>query len=403
MDTPWIHKYKPKKMSEVVGQNDAMSAIDSFVKNFKKQRKKAILAYGPSGSGKTVSVYAIADKYDYEIIEVNASEFRNKEQIELKVGSAIKQQSLFSRGKIVLVDEVEGLSGTKDRGGLSAVVSLIKESAFPIVLTCQNPWDNKFSSLRNVCTLLKFSELDYVDIFKFLVEICNKEKVKYDELALKSLARRSGGDMRAAINDLQTLAEKDRAITREDVDSLSERMRIESMPSALVKILKNSDPVIALSAFDNVDEDINKQLLWLDENIPKEYKNPNDLSRAYEMLSRADVFMGRISRWQHWRFLAYVAELISAGVAVAKDLKYREFVEYRPTARLLKIWRANMKYQKRRAIAQKVAAHTHASSSRVLESTLPYLQVMFKNDAKLASQLAEELDLDDEEIAWLRK
>jgi len=179
MAAPWIHKYKPEKISEVVGQEGAVSDIDNFIKNFKKQKKRAILAYGPSGSGKTVSAYAIAERYDYEVIEVNASEFRNKDQINTKVGSALQQQSLFSKGKIVLVDEVEGLSGTKDRGGLSAIIALIKKSAFPIILTCQNPWNTKFSTLRSNSNLVKFNELDHNEIYRFLEKICKKEKVKF--------------------------------------------------------------------------------------------------------------------------------------------------------------------------------------------------------------------------------
>jgi replication factor C large subunit len=403
MAMPWVHKYQPKKISEIVGQKEALDDIDNFVTNFKKQKKRSVLAYGPSGSGKTISVYAVAEKHGYEVIEVNASEFRNKDQINQKVGGALQQQSLFSKGKIVLVDEVEGLSGTKDRGGLSAIIALIKKAAFPVVLTCQNAWNQKFSTLRSNSNLVKFNELDYADIYTFLADICNKEKVKFDELALKGLARRCGGDMRAAINDLQSLAEIGSKVTKEEVDSLSERFKIETMPSALVKVFKNSDPEIALSAFNNVEEDFDKRFLWLDENLPKEYTNPADLARAYAMLSKADVFKGRIRRWQHWRFLVYVNALMTAGIATSKDLKYKEFIQYKPTTRIFKLWRAKMKYQKRKAIAQKIAEHTHTSAKRVISSTLPYFQVIFKKDKKVSDQLAEELGLDKEEVAWLRK
>ncbi len=403
MALSWIKKHEPKKISEIGAQKKAVEALDSFITSFSRQKKKAALVYGPSGSGKTISVYAVADKHGFEVLEVNASDFRNKEQIDSKVGHASRQMSLFTKGKVILVDEIEGLSGMKDRGGLAALAKLIDKSAFPLVLTAQNPWDKKFSAVRKKSNLIHFEEIDYTEVYGVLKNICKKEKIKFDDIALKGLARRSGGDLRAAINDLQGLADKKKELTKEDLETLSERNRIESMPSALIKVLKNSDPKIALSAFNNVEEDIDKQFLWLDANIPKEYKKPEDLARAYECMSRADVFKGRIRRWQHWRFLVYVNALLTAGVAVSKTEKNKDFVEYTETKRLLKIWMANMKYQKRKAIAAKIAEKTHTSSKSAIKDTLPYLQQLFKGNKKLGEKIAEELELEKEEFDWLRK
>jgi len=403
MALSWVKKYEPKNISEIGIQKDAVNAVDEFIANFSKQKKNAALLYGPSGSGKTVSVYAVAAKHNFEVLEVNASDFRNREHIESQVGNASRQMSLFSKGKVILVDEIEGLSGQQDRGGLAALAKLMDDSAFPLVLTAQNPWDKKFNAIRKKSSLIQFGEPGYLDVFLVLRKICNAEKVKFDEIALKGLARRAGGDLRAAINDLQGIAGEKKEIKNEDLEKLSERNKIESMPSALIKVLKNTDPKIALSAFNNVEEDIDKQFLWLDENLPKEYKNPEDLAKAYGCMSMADVFKGRIRRWQHWRFLVYVNALLTAGIASSKSEKSREFVQYTPTKRLLKIWAANMKYQKRKAIAAKIAEKTHASSSRVMKDTLPYLHAIFRKNKKLGEQIAEDLDLEKEELAWLRK
>src|SRR3989344_970244 len=110
-----------------------------------------------------------------------------------------------------------------------------------------------------------------------------------------------------------------------------------------------------------------KIFLWIDENLPREYDKPDDLAKAYDVLSRADVMYGRISRWQHWRFLSYVSELLTAGIAVSKKEKYSKFVQYQPTQRILKIWIANQKYLKRKAIAQKIAGATHSSVKEVIK------------------------------------
>ena len=398
----WIIKYEPKTEKEIIGQDEALKQLDNFITSYKKQKKKAAFIYGPSGCGKTILAKVLARKHNLELIEVNASDYRTKEQIEERIGNAIKQQSLFSVGKLILIDEIDGLSGMKDRGALTTIADLMKDSKFPIICTATDPYDQKFSGFRAKTMLIECNTLDHNTIAIMLKFICDKEKIKYEELALKGLARRSGGDMRAAINDLQGLATNG-SITQKQLEELSERLHMESMPNALIKVFKNSDPKVALSAFDNVSEDTDQQFLWISENLPKEYEK-KDLARAYDHVSRADVFRGRISRWQHWRFLTYINTFLTAGIATAKDAKSKGFVQYSPTMRLIKIWQANMKYQKRKAIAKKIAERTHASTSDVIQSMLPYLKETFKNiDKEKKQSLIEELDLDSEEVEWLEK
>ena len=397
----WVKKYEPRDPSEILGQ-PGLQDLEKFISNFKGQKKKALLLYGTPGCGKTSSVYTLANKYRLEVVEVNASEFRNSEQIKLKVGNALKQQSLFTKGKIILVDEVDGISGTKDRGGVGEVVTLIEDAAFPIILTANNPWHSKFSSLRRKCTLVQFETLDYSIVFEVLKKICEQEGVSFDEKALKTLARKADGDLRAGINDLQTLSQAEKTLDMELVEDSSDRMRKESMFKALVKVFKGSDVKVALEAFDHVDEDFDKWILWVTENLPLEYKG-EDLAEAYEWVSKADVFRGRIRRRQYWRFLVYVKQLLTAGVCVSKKEKQKGFVQYQQTQRLLAIWKANMKYQKRKAIAEKIALETHVSAQRALQETLPYVQFIIRNNKEAGDQLVLALDLNKEEVAWLRK
>ncbi|NQV08218.1 replication factor C large subunit [Candidatus Woesearchaeota archaeon] len=399
---PWIRKYRAETTKDIVGQDTAVSKLRGFISNF-KAGKKSVLLYGPTGCGKTVSVYAIAAENNYEVLEVNASDVRNKDEINFRVGIAMNQQSLFSKGKIILVDEVDGLSGRKDRGGASALAKLIDNSSFPIVMTANNPWDQKFTALRKKADMVEFHHLNYISIFNFLKNICKKEGVSYDETLLKSLSRRVGGDLRAAINDLQTLVGEKKELKKQDLESLGERRQTESMMQALVKVFKTTDPVIARSAFENVDEDVDKTMLWIDENLPKEYTRPKDLIKAYDNMSKADVYKGRIRRWQHWRFLVYINDLITAGVALSKDEKYPGFVKYSPTTRILKLWKANMMYMKRKEIAGKIAEKTHISTKTAVRDVVPYMKEIFNKNKNMSNELASYFGFEKEEVEWLRK
>ena len=336
---PWTQKYIPKNTKEVFGQNKAVSQLLDFISNYKSMKNKCCLLHGGVGSGKTSSVHAVANELNLELIEMNASDFRNKDKIETFLGSAIGQQSLFFKSKIILADEVDGISGTKDRGGLQAIMKLIEKSTFPIICTVNNAYDQKLSSLRKKCIVVEFSTLDYRTIANNLKRILDNEGCKYEEDALKALARRAGGDMRACINDLQTLTasgQKDLTIAAVKDMENNERNKTENMMNAMLKVFKTTDIQVARTAFDNVDEDMDKIGLWLEENIPKEYEGKS-IRDAMMCMSKADVYKGRIRRWQHWRFIVYIFALYSAGVALSKDEKYKKFVKYEPTTKILKL------------------------------------------------------------------
>jgi len=154
---PLIRRYSPKSEQDIISQNT--SQISSFINSYKKQKKKALLIYGPTGTGKTSSVYAIANDLNLEVFELNASDFRNKDQINTKLGAALNQQSLFSQGKLILIDDIDGLSGTKDRGAIPEVIRLMQKSIYPIILACHNPYDKKFSSLRSKVVMVEYTPI----------------------------------------------------------------------------------------------------------------------------------------------------------------------------------------------------------------------------------------------------
>lgn len=398
---PWTVKYYPHSSSDIQGQNKAVESLLSYIKNFK--RGKAALIYGSPGCGKTSSVYAIAKELDLELIEVNASDARDADSIKEKLGNAVGQMSLFSKSKIILIDEVDGVSGNSDRGGLSELSKIIDKTSFPVIMTANDPFDAKFSTLRKKSEMIEFHALAYPSILAVLKKISLAEKIEFDEIALTSLARRAGGDLRGAINDLQTLSEHTKKLSRQDVDELSGRAQKETMINALMRIFKTTSPEIALPALDDVDEEIDDVFLWIDENLPKEYVKHEDLAKAYDTLSLADVFRGRITRWQHWRFLSYINNFLTAGIALSKKEKYPGFNKYTRTTRILNIWQYNQKNAKKKSVAQKIAIKTHTSMKRAMSDTLPYLKKLYAANKEESSKLSAYFDFDKEEINYLMR
>ncbi|MFC1648584.1 replication factor C large subunit [Nanoarchaeota archaeon] len=396
----WVQKYRPKSAKDIQGQDKAVGELKAGVQNFQKGDKPMLL-FGPPGTGKTCSVYAVANDLNLEVVEVNASDVRNKDGINQIVGGAIGQQSLFSKGKIVLVDEIGGLSGQKDRGGVQAIMKLMDNSSFPVVMTANDPYVQKFSKLRTKCKMIEFGNLSYTSVASKLKEVAQAEGIKADDEALKTLARKVRGDLRAAVNDLQTLTGDSKKLKKKDVEDVDDRRRKDSIFNALMRIFKTTDSEIARTAYDEVETDLDEIFLWTENNIEEEYKKPEDIANAYDALSIADRFYGRIRRWQHYRFYVYIYDLLTAGIALSKQEKYKGFTKFKRSTKPLKIWRSNQKLAIKKGIAVKIAVKTHTSKKVAMQSTLPYLKAGMNN--KDFSQIAQDFyELDEGEVDWLR-
>src|SRR3989344_469794 len=180
-----LNKYKPKSLKEIIGQDNAISKLKKSVND-----KKAALIYGIPGIGKSSSVHALARDLDYEILEINASDYRNKEQIDEKVGGSARQASLFSKGKIILIDEIDGLN-SKDKGAITEIVDILKETGHSVIIIGNDIWDSKFKDLRKNCELIQFDKLNYLDVLKILKSIIYREDKNVDEEHLRKIAMNS--------------------------------------------------------------------------------------------------------------------------------------------------------------------------------------------------------------------
>lgn len=392
----WTKKYNPNKIEDILGERNTLHKLEDFILNYKKQKKRSIIISGPAGVGKTCSVYAIANENDLEVLELNASDFRNKEEVNEIILNSARQASLFHKGKIILIDESDGFSGVEDRGGIQALSNLLALSVFPIVLTTNDIWQDKLSTIRSKSIILKFDPLAIKDILNMLKKISEAEGINAKEEILKKIASKSGGDARAAINDLQVLVSiKD--FRDEDLIGIGDRERKEEVFEILNLIFKSKDIELISKKSELSGVDIDALFLWIEENLPFEYSE-NDLNLAYDNLSKSDVFRGRIRRWQYWRFLVYQRFLMSESVALSKTKINSRFVQYKRSGRILKIWQAKSKYKMRKSICEKLSKTMHVSSKRAVTEIFPYISNSLKK-----KEYIHKFGFSDDEIKFLNK
>lgn len=387
----WVEKHRPKKFSEIRGQDLAVEKVQNFIRNFKFGKKAAIL-YGPPGTGKTTIAHAIAAETNSEIFELNASDFRSGEKLQQILRPAMEQQSLAKKGKIILVDEVDGISAL-DKGGLAELLALTEKSQYPVIITANDIWDKKFSVLRSKSELIQLKEIDYGIIKSILIDILRKEKKFIEANVLTSISINAKGDIRAAINDLHAISTSHSA---GDSIVLDERNKEVDIFKALRAIFKDSPKNEILSMFDSVNMSLDEIMLWIEENIPAEYQK-EELFKAYDALSKADLFKGRIYKQQYWRFLVYQNIFLSYAISASKKEKKPGFTSYKKPTRILKMWMNNQKTLLQKSISQKFAQHSHIGGKRAMQD-FPVIKNIVRNPA-----VEKELKLSEEEISWLEK
>ena len=388
MTLPLIEKYRAKSFSDIKGQDLVIQEIKTFFKTFPK--KKALILNGPVGTGKTSLVLALAKEYNLELFELNASDLRNRSKLEEILAPATKQQSLFKKSKLILMDEADGITAS-DRGGLPELLALIDKTSFPIIITANDIWQKKFNLLRKKCQLINVKELKDEIILQIIENILKKENKQIKQETKVLIAKKSRGDVRAALNDLQTIIQ----LGEESyISSEIEREKQESIFDALKKIFQNQPDENTLKVYDNAKMELNEILLWVEENIPIAYQG-SALARAQLSLSLADLFKGRIYRQQYWRFLVYQNFFLSAGISSASKLKYPKFTQYKRPSRILKIWLANQKNAKKKSIITKYAKYAHMSKKKANKDAYLLPLIIDINDKKL--------DLEEKEQIWLKE
>lgn len=385
----WTEKHKPKNTKEILSQGSAITEMTNWIETWKPG--KALFLHGPPGTGKTLIPEVIANERKWMLLQVNASEKRNSEAIENSLSESSKNLSLFHSGKLILIDEVDGIS-SGDRGGIGAIVKIIKESKFPIIVTANNPYISKLRPLRVHAKLVRLSKVNVKSIEKRLKEICEKEGVKADESVIKNLARWSSGDIRSAITDLQMLCEGKEEISEKDLESLGFRERETNIFSILPTIFRSKNINAAKKAIRNCDKDPDEIFWWVENNLHQEFTGPGSLAKAYDILSKADVFRQRVLEQQNWRFKLYMIDTL-AGISLAGESS-KSFIQYKPPDRFLMLSRLKRKRAEMSSVFAKLVPYTHSSEKIIKNYYLPYLKIIL---SRMKKENQEGMEFTEEE------
>ena len=399
----WVEKYRPKKIADIVGNEEAKNSFLEWLKN-KRRTKKAVLLYGPPGIGKTALVNAAARELGFTIIEMNASDTRSEKAINAVAKPATSYVALDafsapSKGNMLFLDEVDGIAGNEDRGGVGAIIKIVEESRVPVIMAANDPDLDKLRPLKKVCMLVRFHQLRIPLLIALLQKICLLEHVKAEFEAVEHIAQNSRGDVRSAINDLQSLSESTHKLTLQDTMVLSSRNKDISMDETLRGFFSAKTIAEASNLLFRSGVDYDEFLMSVSDNLPKRYPEPDRLAKAYDFVSQADMFRGRIGT-ENWHLLKYFYNSLSEAAAVAPE-SYKPFELIAPPIRIITLFWTKGKRTTLDGICGKIGAQCHVSHETAKHDFVPYVKAIIEKQK--SSALIDWFKFTPEEVDFLTK
>lgn len=316
------------------------------------------------------------------------------------IGESSAARSLFGDDyKLIILDEVDGIHGSNDRGGVRAIGEIIKTSHHPMILIANDFYSKRLQSIKPKCQVIKMKKARWNSISALLRKIAIAEGVDVEPGALKEIATKSQGDVRSAINTLQALSDKDNTLKSSDIDNIITKDTRSDIFNAITGVLKSKTPAHVKEAM-WIEEDPTLVMEYIAENIPREYQKKDEIKKAYDYISKADVFFGRTLASRNYGYWKYASDFMGIGVSNSKHETYKKFTKIQTPTIFGLMGRNRGKRNLRDGIAEKMSVKLHVSHSIAI-SMFPYLEIMFKNN-ELAWEISDFLELDDAEIKRFR-
>ncbi|EOW9529665.1 replication-associated recombination protein A [Bacillus cytotoxicus] len=200
--TPLAYRMQPKTIDQVIGQRHLLTEGQPLYEMISKDHISSIILYGRPGIGKTSIASAIAGTAKLPFRKLNAVT-NNKKDLEIVVNEA----KMMRRSIVLCVDELHRFNKTQ----IEYLLPFIEKGLLILIgLTSENPYHNINPAIRSRCVIFELNPLTEdeikIGLTKALKDDINglgKYNITIENDALTALANSSGGDMRAALNNLE--------------------------------------------------------------------------------------------------------------------------------------------------------------------------------------------------------
>ena len=194
--------YRPKSLSTFVGNQQIIQPFIRWLLEWnEKDKNKCALVSGICGIGKTLLVELILHTHNYNVINIDLDDERDKDYMTNVIKPILKMNKTIDGQNNALV--VSDIDSGSDYGFISILTEFIKETKIPIICICNNRYDQSIKPIVNYCFDIKMNQPIYQDVYRLIYDVVINEKIKIKEKDIKELYSTSNGDIRFMLNALQ--------------------------------------------------------------------------------------------------------------------------------------------------------------------------------------------------------
>lgn len=386
----WSEKYRPKSLEEMVGNEEARVMVYDWLMNWKNGMKPLLLV-GPPGTGKTTIAYAAARQIGYSVIELNASDTRTKSELSKRL-QMIFSTSLTGENRIILLDEVDGLYGRADTGGLEYLVEHLEELPTPVLLAANDTESEQVKKLSKKARLVRMNRIPSRLAELYLRRVLEAEGIALEDDDIRRIVDASKGDMRLLLNTAQMHAE---AGSRE-VPEKEYSYRISDALS-LASSANTFDE--ALNYMQNCDAAPDEKLVSCYYSILAAKIDGERRRSSLKYIAEANLLLKRIRQTQQWRLLRYFDRLLTASIFGAR-IAGSAFTDTLPFPAKLRIWNDSRHI---RAVESLLARATHESTSELAFNHFGYYMIIIARSEGGLERWAHAYNIDQSAINVLQK
>jgi replication factor C large subunit len=361
----WSEKHRPKQIIDMVGNEEARKSFVDWIIKWKKGAKPVLLV-GPPGIGKTTLAQLAAKEFDYDVIGMNASDVRNKSNIDELLSPLLGSTSLLGR-PMIFIDEVDGIHGRSDFGGVEALLKILKEPTVPIILAANSDDSDKMKNIKKTAKTIYLKPVPPRLLGLYLSEVLKEEGAKLSPGTTIKVIVECRGDIRSMLNMAQA------QMGGFDVNSEKsfETLDIEAGINAFFKAKTRQE---AQSVLYSLRIDPREKLNAFYSSIVTSNIPNKDMARLLDVISEADVLYGKIIRTQEWRLLRYLDNILLRLYSENLPIQYSQYNLSWPLLNKLR-WDGKVI----KSLAANLAQRFHVSQSTIATYYLPYILFCMKN------------------------
>jgi replication factor C large subunit len=400
----WSEIYRPATVQDIIGNEDERLVVMKWLSGWVKGSRPLLLV-GPPGVGKTTLVHALARQLDYDLIEMNASDTRNRDQLEQLITPILVNTSIFGKKILLFLDEVDGISGREDTGGIESIVRIMKQPTIPVIMAA-NSRDAKIKELAKICKTIEFNAVT-PRLLMLLIDHVLKDQNKKLSLSEKtSIVDKARGDVRLLLNSLQAkLSGYDTSANASaDIDiaqAINGFFGAQNEETAR-SFLLNADASYQDPRFGMSAEERRKDMLGaLFSSLVSSRIDLVTLADLLEVVSRADLIVGRIARKRQWSLLRYIDNIIAKDLFEKSHNKSIRYNQYSMRWDVMGPIFARSRSLK--PILEEMAHVMHSSISMFGSLYLPYLIQIMMNAKIDPNEIAEVSNMDEKSGLALAK